>query len=79
VVVGDPVDLSAFSGRPLDKATLAGATDAIMDAITALLADLRGEQPPAVRWDPAKQQQSKHGRFVERGQQQTGERAPGDS
>jgi 1-acyl-sn-glycerol-3-phosphate acyltransferase len=69
VVVGDPVDLSAFSGRPLDKATLAEATEVIMDAITALLAGLRGEQPPAERWDPAKQQQAKHGRFVERGQQ----------
>ncbi len=69
VLVGDPVDLSAFSGRPLDKATLTEATDVIMDAITALLASLRGEQPPAERWDPAKQQQAKHGRFVERGQQ----------
>ena len=77
VVVGDPVDLSAFSGRPLDKATLTEATDVIMDAITTLLAGLRGEQPPAQRWDPAKQQQSKHGRFVERGQQPgTGTDAP---
>jgi 1-acyl-sn-glycerol-3-phosphate acyltransferase len=50
-----------------------------MDAITSLLAELREEQSPAVRWDPAKQQQSKHGRFVDRGQQQTGERMPGDS
>ena len=76
--MGDPVDLSAFAGRPLDKATLAGATDAIMDAITGLLAELRQEEPPAERWDPAKQQQAKHGRFVERGQQQpgTGTEAP---
>ncbi|WP_285243969.1 lysophospholipid acyltransferase family protein [Pseudarthrobacter sp. fls2-241-R2A-127] len=69
VVVGDPVDLSAFSGRPLDKATLTEATEVIMAAITGLLAGLRGEQPPAQRWDPAKQQQAKHGRFIERGQQ----------
>ena len=41
-------------------------------AITALLADIRGEEPPAERWDPAKQQQAKHGRFMERGQQQPG-------
>lgn len=68
LVVGDPVDLSAFTGRPLDKATLSEATDVIMDAITDLLAGLRGEKPPAERWDPAKQQQAKHGRFVERGQ-----------
>lgn len=69
VAVGDPVDLSAFSGRPLDKATLAEATEVIMAAITSLLAGLRGEQPPAERWDPAKQHQAKRGRFIERGQQ----------
>ena len=67
VLVGDPVDLSAFAGRPLDKATLDGATDAIMNAITGLLAEIRGEQPPAERWDPAKQQAAKHGRFADRG------------
>jgi 1-acyl-sn-glycerol-3-phosphate acyltransferase len=67
LVVGDPVDLSAFAGRPLDKATLAAATNVIMDAITGLLAGLRGEQPPAQRWDPAAHNQSTQGRFVERG------------
>ena len=67
LVVGDPVDLSAFAGRPLDKATLAAATNVIMDAITGLLAGLRGEQPPAERWDPAAHKQSTQGRFIERG------------
>jgi len=61
------VDLSAFEGRPLDKATLTAATAVIMDDITALLAALRGEQPPAERWDPAAHNQTKHGRDVERG------------
>jgi 1-acyl-sn-glycerol-3-phosphate acyltransferase len=65
VIVGDPVDLSAFEGRPLDKATLAAATAVIMDAITGLLATLRSEQPPAERWDPAAHNQSKHGRNIE--------------
>jgi hypothetical protein len=32
---------------------LRAATDAIMADITGLLADIRGEQPPAVRYDPA--------------------------
>ncbi|WP_426003072.1 lysophospholipid acyltransferase family protein [Paenarthrobacter sp. NyZ202] len=67
VLVGDPVDLSAFADRPLDRTTLQEATDVIMDAITGLLAELRGSQPPAERWDPASNNQSKHGRFVERG------------
>lgn len=66
VIVGDPVDLSAFEGRPLDKATLTAATAVIMDAITGLLATLRSEQPPAERWDPAAHNQSKHGRNIER-------------
>ncbi|MFJ4207369.1 lysophospholipid acyltransferase family protein [Paenarthrobacter sp. NPDC089675] len=67
VLVGDPVDLSAFRDRPLDRTTLAEATDVIMDAITELLATLRGQEAPAERWDPANHQQAKHGRFVERG------------
>lgn len=67
VVVGDPVDLSAFHGREADKATLEEMTEVIMEAITALLAPLRNEEAPAERWDPAAHQQSTHGRFVERG------------
>jgi 1-acyl-sn-glycerol-3-phosphate acyltransferase len=68
VLVGAPVDLSAFAGRPLDRATLSEATNVIMDAITDLVATLRGEKPPAVRWDPSAHNQSTHGRFVERGE-----------
>ena len=67
LVVGEPVDLSAFAGRPLDGATLGEATNVIMDAITELLATLRGGQPPLVRWDPSAHNQSPHGRFIERG------------
>ncbi|WP_138443609.1 lysophospholipid acyltransferase family protein [Sinomonas susongensis] len=67
VLVGEPVDLSEFEGRPLDKSTLVAATERIMDAITALLAELRGEEPPGERWDPSAHQQSLHGRDVERG------------
>ena len=67
VLVGEPVDLSAFRDKPMDRTTLAEATELIMDAITRLLETLRGEQAPAERWDPANHQQAKHGRFVERG------------
>jgi 1-acyl-sn-glycerol-3-phosphate acyltransferase len=63
ILVGEPVDLSAFQGRPLDRATLVEATDIIMGAITELLATLRREEPPRERWDPAAHNQSKHGRF----------------
>ena len=63
---GPPVDLSAFEGRPLNSTMLAEATDLLMVAITGLLAELRGEEPPAQRWDPAKKGQSEIGRFEER-------------
>jgi 1-acyl-sn-glycerol-3-phosphate acyltransferase len=63
---GEPVDLSRFAGRPLDTATLTEATDLLMDAVTGLLAGLRGEEPPAERWDPARKGQAETGRFEER-------------
>lgn len=63
VKVGDPVDLSAFQGRNLDAATLNEATGVIMDAITDLLADLRGEPAPEKRWDPSQHDQKETGRF----------------
>ena len=52
IAAGPPVDLSAFTGRPITAETLRGATNAIMADITRLLAGLRGEQPPAVPYDP---------------------------
>ena len=63
VSVGEPIDLSRFAGRPLDQRVVTEATSQLMDAITALLAELRGEQPPPERWDPSKHQQSETGRF----------------
>jgi 1-acyl-sn-glycerol-3-phosphate acyltransferase len=49
---GDPVDLSAYEGKPLTAEVLHAATETIMDAITALVADVRGEPAPSVRFDP---------------------------
>jgi 1-acyl-sn-glycerol-3-phosphate acyltransferase len=50
--VGDPVDLSDLIGRPITNEVLTDATERIMAAITTLVADLRHEPPPAVRFDP---------------------------
>lgn len=50
--VGDPVDLSDLVGRPITNEVLRAATERIMVAITALVADLRDESPPPVRFDP---------------------------
>ncbi|QAB17673.1 1-acyl-sn-glycerol-3-phosphate acyltransferase [Leucobacter muris] len=63
VSVGEPLDLSRFENRPVDQRVVTEATSLLMDAITALLAELRGEQPPAERWDPSKHQQNETGRF----------------
>lgn len=51
---GDPVDLDDLRDKPLTPEVLREATDRIMDALTAELADLREGQPPAVRFDPRK-------------------------
>lgn len=63
VIVGDPVDLSAYRGRPLDQKMLLEATEIVMQRITELLEELRGEPAPAIRWDPAANNQKETGRF----------------
>jgi 1-acyl-sn-glycerol-3-phosphate acyltransferase len=60
---GDPVDLSRYEGRTLDNGTLAEASDDIMQAITRLVEDLRGEKAPERRWNPAEHEQTESGRF----------------
>lgn len=51
VAAGPPVDLSDLYGRPLDGATLREATSRVMRAVTQLLGELRGEEPPAEPFD----------------------------
>ncbi|RWR25230.1 1-acyl-sn-glycerol-3-phosphate acyltransferase [Agrococcus lahaulensis] len=62
ILFGPPVDLSDFEGRT-DQASMTAATDRVMGAIAGLLGELRGEQPPAVRYDPSQYGQSEIGRF----------------
>jgi 1-acyl-sn-glycerol-3-phosphate acyltransferase len=52
MVAGPPVDLSAYAGQRLGASTLRAATADIMADITALLAKIRQETPPAIPWDP---------------------------
>jgi 1-acyl-sn-glycerol-3-phosphate acyltransferase len=68
LLVGEPVDLGDLRGRPVTRDVLAEATDRILDALTGLLAELRGEKPPAQRWDPAAHRQSGTGRNFDAGQ-----------
>ena len=49
--VGKPVDLSDFAGKPLTEEILHAATDRLMDDLTALMAEVRGEWPTTPRID----------------------------
>lgn len=51
VTAGPPVDLAKYRGQELTAQVLNDATEDIMNAITAVLAEVRGEEPPAERFD----------------------------
>jgi 1-acyl-sn-glycerol-3-phosphate acyltransferase len=50
--VGDPIELGDLVPMEHTAVVIAQATGRIMDAITALVAEVRGEEPPAERFDP---------------------------
>ncbi len=52
VVAGPPVDLSRFAGQPITVPLLIEATDQVMDVLTGMLEEIRGQAAPAVRHDP---------------------------
>jgi 1-acyl-sn-glycerol-3-phosphate acyltransferase len=51
-VAGPPVDLSRWAGQQDSATAVHAATEAIMTEVTALLARLRDEAPPAIPYDP---------------------------
>ena len=53
VVAGPPIDLSDLAGTG-DAESLRIATDRIMGTLTSMLAEIRGEDAPAVAWDMRK-------------------------
>lgn len=57
VTAGPPVDLSAYRDQQLTATVLRDATAEIMRAITELQAQIRGEEPPAVPYDPKRARQ----------------------
>ena len=63
VVIGEPVDLGDFRDEHMQPSALNAATARLMDAIAALVGRLRGQTPPAERWDPASHNQKETGRF----------------
>ena len=63
VLIGDPVDVSDLRERAGEPAALTEATNRLMNAITALLEELRDEKAPAERWNPASHGQKETGRL----------------
>jgi len=51
VMAGDPVPLDDLRGAPVTAAVLAEATDRMLAAVTALVAELRAEPPPPKPYD----------------------------
>lgn len=64
VLIGDQINLDEFYGKKLSPEELAQASERVMDAITGLVEELRGEKAPAERWDPATKGQTVTGNFV---------------
>ncbi|WP_146796843.1 lysophospholipid acyltransferase family protein [Agrococcus baldri] len=76
ILFGPPVDLSSFAGKT-DQQSMNAATELVMAAISGLLGELRGEQPPAERHDPSKHGQAATGRFQQDVQRPDAPGAPG--
>ena len=51
VVAGPAIDLDDLRARPMDTEVLRVATDRIMATLTAMIAEIRGEAPPAEPFD----------------------------
>lgn len=51
VVAGPPVDLDDLRALPISDAVLQVATNRVLDTITKMLAEIRGEIPPGGRWN----------------------------
>lgn len=51
--VGEPIDLSAYRGKDPTAPVLREVTELLMARVTELLAEIRGEQPPVKKPEPA--------------------------
>lgn len=51
--VGEPMDLSAYRGKDPSAPVLREVTELLMDKVTELLAEIRDEQPPVKKPEPA--------------------------
>lgn len=49
--VGPPMDLSMYEGKPITEEILHEATDRLMDILTEMMSEIRGEKPTTPRID----------------------------
>ncbi|SDQ12287.1 1-acyl-sn-glycerol-3-phosphate acyltransferase [Microbacterium sp. cf332] len=63
VLLGPRVELPVVSGTTPSPTQLIAATDTVMARIAGLLGELRGENPPAARWNPGQHGQKETGRL----------------
>lgn len=68
--VGDEIDLSDLRSKPMTRTVLAEATQRVEDALTAGVAELRGEIPPEHIWDRAVNQRVPRNQLKARAEQQ---------
>lgn len=64
ILVGGEIDLSSYRKRQLSPQELHAATEVVMQAITKLVEQLRGEKSPGTFWDPSQHGQAVTGNFV---------------
>ena len=63
ILVGGEVDLSKYRKPEMSSSDVNEATDVVIAKITELVAELRGETPPAKPWSPLEHGQTEHGNF----------------
>lgn len=63
ILVGDEINLDNFRKQQLNPDELNDATKLVMESITELVEELRGEKAPLELWDPAKAGQTTSGNF----------------
>lgn len=51
IIVGEPMDLSMYAGKPLTEQMLHEATDRLMDTLTDMAIEIRGVRPTGPRID----------------------------
>jgi len=54
IIAGPEINLDDLRSRPMDTETLRAASDLIMDTLTVMLEEIRGEKAPAERFDMRK-------------------------